>query len=94
MSVAEQAWGRYRILIASTTNGPTTTAAVDDLAAGGERQIVELVLAVYADLYCERCDTEIAALEPNDVLLIDVVSVIQAHELVCVPATSWAGDDV
>lgn len=86
------AWDRYTLLVATPSNGPMRATATDDLGEGGERPILELTLSVYVDLFCQRCDAEIAALEPDDVALADVVSVIAAHEPVCVPAPSWAGD--
>jgi protein-disulfide isomerase len=87
------AWDRYRLLVHTNVNGPTRGDMLDDLGEGGERPIREVVITVYVDLYCERCDTEIAALEPDDVALADVVSVIAAHEPACVAAPSWPGDD-
>ncbi len=88
----EHAWDRYKVLVAVISNGPDRVMAHDDLDDSGQRPIRELTLSVYLDLYCGRCDTEIAALEPEDVDLLDVVSVIAAHEPACVPAPSWGGD--
>lgn len=85
-------WGRYTLLVATCANGPTATEVDDTIAEGLRRNVRELTLTIYVDLYCQRCDTEIAALEPDDVALADVVSVIAAHEPTCRPAKSWAGD--
>lgn len=86
------AWDRYQLLVHTTVNGPTRGDMLDDVGEGGERPIREVVITVYVGLYCERCDSEIAALEPDDVALADVVSVIAAHEPVCIPAACWGGD--
>lgn len=85
-------WNRYTLLVASCANGPMLVEADDEIGERGRRNVRELVLSVYVDLFCARCDTEIAALEPDDVALVDVVSVIAAHEPVCLPASSWQGD--
>lgn len=84
-------WGRYSLSFATTVDGPSRGSMADDVGTDGERPIREVVVVVYVDLYCGRCDTEIAALEPDDVALADVVSVIAAHEPVCDPSPAWPG---
>lgn len=85
-------WDRYTLLVSFLTNGPMRVRVDDELQdelADGMRAAAEVVVSVQVDLFCKRCDTEIAALEPDEVQLDDVLSVICAHEETCVPALSW-----
>lgn len=82
-------WDRYTLLVALVANGPHNTECDDALAQDGKRTVREVNVELYVDLFCKRCDTEIAALEPDDVEIDDVLSVICAHEVTCVPALSW-----
>lgn len=90
--MSRQRWDRYTLLVAFIANGPMRVRVHDELQdeiADGMRNASEVVVSVQVDLFCRRCDTEIAALEPDDVDLADVVSVIAAHEPVCDPSPSW-----
>lgn len=84
-------WARYLLLVTSTTNGPTRVEAIDDLGEDeGKRDIVEVVLSVYVDVHCRRCDCTFAALPPEDIDLGDVARILDEHEPSCVPAPTWA----
>lgn len=71
-------------------SGPARAeAGVDILGEFKEQNLTEVAVSVYAELYCERCDQVIAALEPHEIAAPDLVSVLVAHGPACEAAASW-----